>query len=195
MNLFEKPEDLREYLFRITDNGGETCDRFTIITSDGDYFGSNCSPFHPQGFFQSGERIDVQGVAERVESGAERDLRWIDLPEDVRRAVIGRLNEGFADWLTAFEPPVDRHLAQDIGSACRLSERAGEGAYGQPGAYRVKREGEGPEDDLGPFETLREAVLASLPDECDLAGPEYHGTVDLWEEGEPAPLWDKDEVE
>ena len=37
MRLFETGADLGEYLFRITDNGGETADRYTVIFSDGDY--------------------------------------------------------------------------------------------------------------------------------------------------------------
>lgn len=194
-DLFPTYDTLKRYIFRITDNGGATADRFSIYLTDGDYFGSSESPSHPQGFFQSGEGFDPQHPAETVEAGTERDLRWFDLPASVRRAVRQTLNMACADWLSTFVPPVARADAVDIGTAHRLTERLGEGVYGVPGAYRLRVEtypddGNGA-DDLGPYDTLEEAVRESLPDDYDLAGPEYHTTVDLWDEsGVPAPLWD-----
>jgi hypothetical protein len=38
--------------FWLFDNGGETFDRYTIITHDGHVYGSSTEPFHPQGFGQ-----------------------------------------------------------------------------------------------------------------------------------------------
>lgn len=197
MNLFETHDDLLPFIFRIVDNGGESADRFTVITCDGDYFAMSGAPFHPQGVGMTGEGIDVQGVAERVEAGVERDLRWIDLPADCQRCVFDGLNMGFADWLGEFEPPTSRKDAVDYGTAYNLTERIGEGVYGQPGAYFVRREAypnrDDPSDDLGPYATIRKAVLATLPDECDLSGPEYHGLRDIaGTEGGPEPLWDRD---
>lgn len=193
--LFESLDDLKPFIFRITDNGGATADRFTIITCDGDYFGSCDTPNHPQGFFQSGEGIDLQGVADRIETGEEKDLRWIDLPAAVQRAVMGSLNEGFAYWLESFSPPLSRNDVPDFQECEGLSERPGYGVYGLPGAYRIRSEtweGRSPDDtDYGPYATIREAVLGTLPEDYDLSGPEYFTTVDLWDEtGGPAPLWD-----
>lgn len=37
---------------RIFDNGGETFDRYTLITPDDFIFGFSSEPFHPQGFGQ-----------------------------------------------------------------------------------------------------------------------------------------------
>lgn len=192
MNLFENESQLIPFLFRIVDNGGETYDRITVIFCDGDAIlcttGSLCAHI---------ESVDVQGPSENVEAGTERDLRWIDLDAGLRRRILADLNDGYADWLGAFVPPVDRDGAKDWGTAYRLQERVGEGIYGQPGAYMIRREGgygepEG-QDDLGPYETLAEAVRNTLPDEYDLAGPEYQSTVNLGdEEGGPAPLWDRE---
>ena len=36
----------------ILDNQGETFDRYTIITPDGEVYGASVDPFHPQGFGQ-----------------------------------------------------------------------------------------------------------------------------------------------
>jgi hypothetical protein len=133
-------------------------------------------------------------MQERVEDGRERDLRFIDLPERVQQCVMQSAN-GFEDWLASFTPPANRADAVDPGTAYRLEERIGEGLYGVPGAYRIRREtypddGSGSED-LGPYATLKEAILQTLPQDYDLSGPEYHTTVDLWDtEGGPAALWD-----
>lgn len=197
MKLFESLDDLKPFIFRITDNGGATADRFTIITCDGDYFGSSINPNHPQGFFQSGEGIDVMGVDERCDSGEERDLRWIDLPEAVQRAVMDSLNNGFADWLENFSPPLARSDAEDFQACYDLSKRPGHGVYGIPGQYRIRSEtweGRSPDEtDYGPYETIREAVLGTLPEDYDLSGPEYHAPDDLWDtEPGPVPLWDRE---
>lgn len=44
--------------FRIFDNGGKTQDRYTLINSDGDIFGFDFHPFHPQGFGQYCGNVD-----------------------------------------------------------------------------------------------------------------------------------------
>lgn len=188
MDLFDAEKDLERYLFRIVDNGGESFDRITVIFSDGDYV--PCS-LHSR--CASGEGIDVQGPAENVEAGTERDLRWIDLDAGLRRDILAWLNQGFADWLGSFSPHFARFGVEANGTAYRLAERVGEGVYGKPGAYFVKREGDDPADDLGPYETLAEAVRETLPDAYDLAGEEYHPTVDLWDEtGGPCEPWDRE---
>lgn len=191
MDLFQSLEDLKPFIFRITDNGGATCDRFTIVTCDGDYFASNGSPTHPQGFFQSGEGIDVAHMADRVEAGEMRDLRWIDLPETVRNCVMGALNEGFAYWLESDNGFASRDEAGNY-DGCWLPNRDKSPIYRDGDAFKVKdsdREYQGEPDES--FATFREAVLYILPDDYCLSGPEYHTEVDLWDEtGGPAPLWD-----
>lgn len=184
--LFESEADLLRsgYLFRITDNGGATCDRFTIITCDGDYFGAS----ETQGFFQYGSEIDLQALADRIETGEERDIRWIDLPEDVRRAVLESLNDEWRDYL---------NRGRDQGSrrdALQYVRSGGAGLYRTKRGYFVIPAGDEfrkREDDYGPFTTFREAVLATLPDRWDLAGPEYHAPAGLLDNtGKPQRLWD-----
>lgn len=195
MDLFENEADLKRFVFRVTDNGGATVDRFTVVTNDGDYFAMSGHPFHPLGFGQTGEGYDPNAGQSRIDGKVERDIRWIDLPADCRRCVTDGLNRGFSDWLGAFVPPASRSDAQENGSATRLSERAGEGVYGTPGSYFVRIEGDRCSvDDPGPYGTVREAVLASLPDAHDLSGPEFHSGVDVWNvDGGASPLWNRTE--
>lgn len=198
LNLFDTVEQLLAsgYIFRITDNGGASYDRFTIITTDGDYWGSSTGPSHPQGFFQSGEDIDVQGVAERVEEGKERDLRWIDLPEAVQRAVFNSINHGYEDFIAYIggNIPDDRRDAKSQDSVYRLSERIGTGIYRKGDEFWIKRDDGDPEDDLGPYDFIN-AVRNTLPQDYDLSGPEYHSTVDITNtEGGAKPLWDCEET-
>lgn len=192
MDLFPTDADLLPFIFRITDNGGETYDRITVALCDGDALlcstGTICAHY---------EDLDPQVSAERVESGNERDLRWIDLDEGLRRRIRADLNYGYSDWLDSFTPPVDRNRAQTSGTASRLQERVGEGVYGVPGEYFIRREDAYGEpvgqDDLGPYQTLVEAVRNTLPEDYDLSGPEYHSTVRIDDvEGGPAPLWDRE---
>lgn len=190
MNLFDNEKQLLEsgYLFRITDNGGETQDRFTIVTSDGDYFGSDATPFYALGFFQSGEGIDVAALNERVEEGKERDLRWIDLPEDVRRAVFQRINQGFSDWLESADVKPIREKAADRAGVC--GNEMFDCIYRDGDTFKVRDDAR--EEDWT-FDSFVEAVRFCLPDVHELSGPEYHSTVDLAdEEGGPKPLWDCD---
>lgn len=189
MDLFSNLDDLKPYIFRIVDNGGATYDRFTIVFCDGDAVvaseGTLCAHI---------ESVDVQAMADNVENGTERDLRWIDLPESLRKRLLADTNNGFCDWLAGFTPPALRADAVDNGTG-DLRERLSEGVYGTPGAYYIRREtypddGTGSED-FGPMETIREAVLATVPEDYDLSGPEYFSEVDLWDEsGGPADLWD-----
>lgn len=201
MKLFPTLDDLKPFIFRITDNGGESADRFTVITNDGDYYAMSGAPFHPQGVGMSGEGIDVAGVAERVEAGVERDLRWIDLPADCQRCVLGALNDGYQDYIDSAPAAANRDEAlryEGWGDYEYRSRRArekdlpSECIYRDGLAYKVRCGDE--EDDYGPFDTFAEAYRYILPDDYDLSGPEYHSTVALWDtEGGPAPLWDRDE--
>lgn len=203
MNLFESLDDLKPFIFRITDNGGESADRFTVTTCDGDYYAMSAAPFHPQGVGMTGEGIDVQYQADGVEAGTLHDLRWVDLPADCQRCVMDGLNRGFADYLESAPVAADRNAALDFQGwsdwtyASRNAIGTGKTVtpiYKAADRFWVRR------DDLCPdyggdgdpdFPTFRDALLYTLPDDYDLAGPEYHTTADLWDEtGGPAPLWD-----
>ena len=193
-DLFQSADDLGEYLFRIIDNGGASADRYTVATSDGDGFALSGAPSHPQGVSLSIENLDPAYMETEVSEGRAVDLGWHDLPAHIRAHVIGRLNEGWRDYLESLESGETPIPAERAGAEVNEGTHrdAGKGIYGKPGAYFVRVDN-WPEDnaseDRGPFPTVREALLASLPDHYGLAGPEYHSTATSGasEAGEPSP--------
>ena len=72
MDVFHTLNDLKPFVFRITDNGGETADRYTIATCDGSYLSMSNNPYSPQGVCLTGDGLDPLRMDERVE--AERHL-------------------------------------------------------------------------------------------------------------------------
>ena len=73
------------------DHGGRSFDRFTILYGAPwwspdmgrmvPYLGASEDPFHPQGFGQHGE------MPANNRAALGHKVRWLDLPEKVRRAV------------------------------------------------------------------------------------------------------------
>lgn len=185
--LFQSDSDIGEYLFRITDNGGATADRYMVLFSDGDALALSGGPSHPQGVSMWAENVDPAALQENVEEGREVDLGWHDLPEHIRRHVRARLNEAWADYLAHLEryPPVDWLHAEENDGTHRS---AGVGIYVSAGRFFVKLDGD-QAGDRGPFATMREALLATLPDHYSLSGPEYHSTATggATDDGEPCP--------
>ncbi len=179
-DVFEKPEDLSDYLFRIVDNGGSSADRYTVVFSDGSYLGMSGSPSHPQGVSMCGEDIDPATVQEWVDEGQAVDLALGDLPKHLVDHILFRNNEGLEDFLLAVENKEPHAVSKN-----RDDAEANEGGYDTLGKgiyligeqYMVKMEG-GP-DDRGPFDTAREAVLNTMPDDYSLSGDEYHSSVDV----------------
>lgn len=178
--LFEKPEDMGEYIFRITDNGGRTFDRYTVVFSDGTYLGLSKNPTHPQGFSQAGEDIDLMGLAEEVEAGNSIDLALGDLPPGLAEHIMYRNNEGAQDWIDRVERSgFDVAKSREKASVNEgLSSSFGIGLYKKDDAYMIRIDGIGPEEDLGPYDTVIEAIRATLPQHYDCTGPEYFSTVD-----------------
>ena len=188
--LFESLDDLKPFIFRITDNGGATYDRITVTTCDGEAM--LCTE---SGICAHIEAVDVQRDADDVEAGTARDLRWIDLSEGLRRQIIDSLNEGFSNWIEAEPAAASRDEARDW-----------QGQWDDPCDNRtpIYRDGHGfriRDDENEPynadatgeglFDSFVEAVRYMLPQNYDLSGPEYFSTVDLWDEtGGPAPLWE-----
>lgn len=189
MELFPNEAALKEsgYLFRIVDNGGETYDRITILFCDGDALlctsGSICAHVEAdQG---------LQRDADAVEAGASRDLRWIDLDPGLRKRIIADLNMGFADWLEAAPAAASRDDARDWQGMWREYGDDRTPIYRDGDSFRIRDDER--DDEAGPFATFRDAVFYMLPQDYDLSGPEYHTTVDLWDEsGGPAPEWDRE---
>lgn len=178
--VFEKPSDLSEYLFRIVDNGGSSADRYTVAFSDGSYLALSGSPTHPQGVSMSGEGLDPSVLQTWVEEGDSIDLALGDLPAGLVEHILFRNNEGLQDFLDQVEAKDPASVAKDRESAEineGIHDSLGKGIYWSDEGYRIRLDGE-PEDDRGPFDTAREAVLNSLPDQYACAGPEYHSTVD-----------------
>lgn len=99
-------EGAPDYVLSAHDNGGKTFDRYTVYFGGPFYeprmgrrvqfIGMSASPTHPQGFSQWGEapsyRRDVSG----------RKIRWLDLPEHIRRHVIARAEDP-AEYSTPVE--------------------------------------------------------------------------------------------
>jgi hypothetical protein len=79
---------------RCYDNGGETCDRYTVVYT-GNYAGRNgrCeyvsmtgSPYHPQGVCSHGEHTRVIDYPTYGHLG--KKIKFVDLPEDCRKVVL-----------------------------------------------------------------------------------------------------------
>ena len=185
MDVFHTLNDLKPFVFRITDNGGETADRYTIATCDGSYLSMSNNPYSPQGVCLTGDGLDPLRMDERVEAGVERDIRWVDLPKDCQRSFFEGLNESYTEWLKSFKVPTSKDDVKDI-SHLDGYDKIGEGIYQDGDAFYVLDE-----DPQGPFSTLREAFLCTLPEVDDLSGPEYHSKIDFWEEGSPEEPWDR----
>lgn len=87
-------------MFYCFDNGGETIDRYTIVFPDGDLYGCNDRPFHPQGFGQFCGNItdpSFKGCGRTVKefiSIAKKDkrmgkpIKFADLPDDVKKLIV-----------------------------------------------------------------------------------------------------------
>lgn len=178
--VFEKPEDMSEYLFRIVDNGGSSADRYTVVFSDGSYLGMSGNPTHPQGVSMAGEDIDPQVIDEWVENGEAVDLALGDLPKHLVDHILFRNNEGLEDFLESVENKDEDVVftnRDDAEANEGCSDTLGKGIYLVGDQYMVKMEG-GP-DDRGPFATAREVILATMPDDYALSGPEYHAGLDV----------------
>jgi len=198
MKLFPDAAALESsgYLFRITDNGGETFDRITVTFCDGDALvctlGTICAHV---------ERVDVQVDAEAVESGEARDLRWIDLDPGLQSRILADLNNGFADYIEAAPAAATRDEARDWEGLWDHYSDKRSPIYKLGDYYRIRddeRDNENDDDDdafeTPAFATFRDALFYMLPTDYDLSGPEYHTTVDLWDtEGGPAEPWEKEQ--
>ena len=169
------------YVFRITDNCGATADRYTVTFCDGDYLGLSGMPWHPQGVSQSGDDLDPNFQQERVENGEEVDLALGDLPPGVAEHVRMRVNEGFRDFmeaLVALDPAVVAGSRDEAGVNEGIAGSAGDGIYRTPEGFRVRNDNDEAEDP-GPFEDAREAMVATLPSDYSLCGPEFHPEIDV----------------
>jgi len=78
--------------FLIYDNGGETCDRYTIYYRRNGwqpwqhYIAASGAPFHPQGFGQHGESAPFDRRADMQHLGSP--VRFAKLPADVQKFAL-----------------------------------------------------------------------------------------------------------
>jgi hypothetical protein len=99
-------EGAPEYILDVFDNKGKTFDRYTVLFCGSllgwmpleqrtyantyiQYLDMSDNPTHPQGFSQWGEMTAPQAAAYRYRDGHQR-IRWLDLPEHIRKHVIAR---------------------------------------------------------------------------------------------------------
>lgn len=191
MQLFKDAADLKAsgYLFRITDNGGATYDRITVTFCDGDYILCTESTICAHG-----ERGDVQVDSDDVEAGTARDLRWIDLDPYLQNRIIADLNDGFSNYIESAPAAATRDEARDWGGIWNEYGDDRTPIYIRDGKFYIRDDemmGYSEDGEPGPFDSFRDAVFHMLPQDYDLSGPEYHTTVDLWDEtGGPSEPWD-----
>lgn len=167
------------YIFRITDNGGASLDRIIVIFCDGDHLSLSETG---AGVSMWGEGIDVADWNDRVEAGTEVDLAIGDLRPELQDHILRRVNEAWQDYLDALADPQGTAVAQTRDKA-EVNEgthdSGGKGIYAAGSGFCVRLDGEYASDDRGPFQTARQALAATLPDEYGLAGPEYHSSVNV----------------
>jgi hypothetical protein len=170
-NLFQSTDDMKPFVFRITDSGEETIDRLTVTFCDGDYLALSETG---AGFSQWGEAIDPAVQEEWVCTEEAKDLSLDDLVPGLVEHIRGRLNEAFRHLMEA----PDQIIAKDRDSAEPhegTHKSAGEGLYRKGEEIWIRRDGA--DEDLGPYPDFRHAYLQTLPEAYCLAGPEYHSTV------------------
>ncbi len=200
MPLFETLDDMKPFVFCITDNGGATADRFTIVFSDGDYFNASMDPYSPQGVGMWGDgsapKVDVLGsIKERVLEGKERFIRWADLPSKIQKGMIGTVNMGWEDFIQKAPALASREEAGDYDGMWKpngddplpIYLTYGEPIDGErPKTFTVRDDEHGDTT----YSTFRRAVLHILPNPHSLTAEEYHPPVDIWDTKDPVPLWD-----
>jgi len=88
--------DAPEYVLSVYDNGGKTCDRYTVLiggslhderlnqTRSIAYLALSENPSHPQGFSQWGE------MPSHNRKACGKHIAWNSLPENIRAHVIAR---------------------------------------------------------------------------------------------------------
>ena len=167
------------YIFRITDNGGATLDRITVIFCDGDYLSLSETG---AGVSTWCEGIDVAGWNDRVEAGTEVDLAIGDLRPELQDHILRRVNEAWQDYLDALNDPHGTAVAQTRDNA-EVNEgthdSGGKGIYAAGSAFCVRLDWDYASDDRGPFQAVRQALAATLPNDYSLSGPEYHSALDV----------------
>ena len=170
--LFATFDDLAAsgYLFRITDDGSETADRYTVLFSDGDALGMAEAGI---GFSEFVGRVDPNFMQNMVDAGSWRDVGPADLSEASREHILGRINQAFADAVAGLETSVpETREGIDLNDGTHTC--AGKGIWKGPEGFMIAIE---EDEDTGPYASALEAFRASLPDSYALSGPEHHSPL------------------
>lgn len=90
-------EGAPEYILSCHDNGGKTCDRYTVyfggslyhedMGRDVAYLGMSDNPTYPTGVSMWGE------APSNCRDNSGKKVRWLDLPEHIRQHVVARATE------------------------------------------------------------------------------------------------------
>lgn len=180
MRLFKTIKELGDsgYIFRITDNGGATLDRYTVLFCDGDYLSLS---ENGAGVSMWNEGDIVQHLQEAVEDGTQLDCQLGDLSPELRDHILWRVNQAWQDALESIEK---RALVNYVAPSREQSEvnegthdSAGKGIYSAGAGFCIRMDSDDAADDRGPYMTPAEALAATLPDDYSLSGPEYHSTA------------------
>lgn len=93
-------KEITEHSLHIFDNEGQTFDRYTIITPEGNVFGASKNPFHPQGFgqFSHNANTDYDRIGRkkliktlRNEKEMGKEISFEDCPKKVQKFIKQRL--------------------------------------------------------------------------------------------------------
>lgn len=182
MELFTSIKELANsgYVFRITDNGGATLDRITVLFCDGDYLSLSETG---QGVSMWGGELDPATMHQWVEEKRGVDLAIGDLRPELQAHILRRVNEAWHDCLVSIEKRCNGNTVAKSREHAFPNEGGhlcgGEGIYSAGNGFCVRLDGDDAADDRGPFLTAREVLIATLPDDYALSGPEYHSTVNV----------------
>jgi len=97
MSKFE--DEFKNENIVVWDNGGETADRYTVVTEKQYVFGMSGNPFHPQGFSQFAGRIQDWKVYKDFDDFVstwdkkETRLGIDEIPEEVQKAILDRMED------------------------------------------------------------------------------------------------------
>lgn len=165
-DLFQTPADLARYVYLITDDGGRSGTRYTMIFTDGTYLEMSGSPDHPKGVCRRGHQMAswvFTKIHNEVLDNKVVSLALGDLPKNVIAYVQEFQNRSYEGFLSSVMEKDTSVVGADRKEATLhkgTPDSLGEGIYVENGKYKIKC---GHQDDLGPFDTAREVILASIP--------------------------------
>ncbi len=179
MQLFENEQSLISsgYIFRILDVGPRCLDRITVIFCDGDYLSLSETG---AGFSQWGSNLDVSGIPETIDNHQQVELTFGDLRPELRKHILYRVNEAYADILKE----TDRRSPSSVAPRRELANpiddylnNCGSSIYSAGNMFCIRVSDDDAQHDRGPYQTARETIINTLPDAHSYSAPEYHPEI------------------